>query len=163
MRMHIWKSTDWFGEPKNPTYLNVDGVQVESEVPLCYHFNHTKPPIGTVTDIRVEDGEITGEVNFFTPVLDSNPSDTSFFHDLVLIDGYLCYVDGTTRRIDIRYRLGMYANALEFQTIDDKKTVMSCIVREVSLVPEEAWPMCEENANRTGGANPGAHIELPKE
>jgi hypothetical protein len=160
MRMHIWKKTDYLGRPEDRWNLDVDGVKFEEEIPLCYHFKHDIPPIGKLTNIEVVDGEILADVEFF-----DNGQDAVFFLGLVLDEGgYLCYYAHITGELILRYRLGIYANNIVQKTHEDgSRTVTNCMIREVSLIPEEAWPLCEPNADRTGGANPGAHITKPEE
>lgn len=155
MRMHIWKTSDFIGPPDKPVGINVKGVEHKDEVPLCYSYDHVRPPIGRVFDIQTTDlNEMTCAVEFF-----KEGRDAEFFNGLVLDDkGYLSAVDKETNAIGPRFRLGIYAYKIEFETDEDgeKTCVSSCTMPQVSLIPEPAWPYSEPDANR--GANPRANL-----
>lgn len=66
MRFPIWEKDDFFqfgGEriDMDPAVVDVK----EQELPLFYGYVFHVDPIGKVTDIRLEGGEITGEVEFY--------------------------------------------------------------------------------------------------
>jgi hypothetical protein len=68
MRYPIWEKDDFFqvGEVRydmDPAIVTWD----EDKLPLTWLFNHQDLPRGHVKDIRLEDGEITGEIVFTDP------------------------------------------------------------------------------------------------
>lgn len=70
MRYPIWKKDDEIQNRPKKTILDPNAVTLPDSVPLTWNFNrssHGREVHGVVTDIRVEDGEITGEVEFYEP------------------------------------------------------------------------------------------------
>lgn len=141
--MLIWKRTDYIGEGEGRRELNVHGVHVDSEVPLCLAYNHTVPPLGRVTNICVSPdldaitGEISGDIVF--------TDDAWMKPEIYVGPDYVCFLNLATNRIEARWRLSMYANGL-IERVDDagRRIVQSCHIREISLIPEEAWPVSEK-------------------
>lgn len=67
IRRPIWKKDDYFQQ--NGIDMDADVVDLIEEVPLFWNFDHTMV-IGRVTAIRLEDGEITGEVQTIDDYVD---------------------------------------------------------------------------------------------
>lgn len=69
MRYPIWKSDDFFElapEPYTRWDMDASVVQLPDEpLPLVREYQFDQVHLGSVSDIRIEDGDITGEVNWF--------------------------------------------------------------------------------------------------
>lgn len=68
MRYKIWKKDDFFQFNSNPDRrIDMDASVVDissEELPLVWQFAWKSTPFGKVTAFRLEDGEITGELNW---------------------------------------------------------------------------------------------------
>ena len=112
MRGVIWEKDDFF--PYNEGRLDMDPVIVEipdKEIPLSEGFDHNRQPIGKVDDIRLEDGEITGDLTFFGGEYQDRYVNLS--------------KDGLVR-------LGGFYLGVELD--DEKKNVLSCRLASVAVV-----------------------------
>lgn len=66
VRYPIWKEDDYFHFVDGPRIdMDPSVVELPEESPLVWQYRMEKPPVGVVTDIRLEGEEITGEVEFF--------------------------------------------------------------------------------------------------
>lgn len=96
--------------------INVDPAVVElpemATIWWNYDFGDLSGPYGTITDLRVEGEEITGEVRIYDPTWDENTMDI------------------------INCRLAGYYNKVEYKTDLDggNPVVTSCILRAVSVI-----------------------------
>lgn len=74
MRHAIWEKDDFFQFIEGPR-IDMDPAVCDisaEEIPLCWNFDIGRlPTAGCVRDLRLEDGEITGEVIFFEDDWDS--------------------------------------------------------------------------------------------
>ena len=140
--MLIWKRTDYIGEGEHIRHLNVHGVASESELPLCLAYNHNVPPIGRVTNICIvaDPDAITGEISGDIVFTDEAWKKPNF----VFQDNYVVFLNIEKNEVEARWRLAIYAHNL-IERVDDagRRIVDSCIMREVSLIPEETWPLSE--------------------
>jgi hypothetical protein len=68
MRHEIWKKDDFFEVAGQRIDMDPANVTLPDESPLVWQFNQERPPEGRVTDIRLEDGVILGEVTLFDTV-----------------------------------------------------------------------------------------------
>lgn len=69
MRHPIWKSTDFFATGPNDEGridMKVEAIEVpDREIQVYGKFFSDLPPLGHITDIKIEDGDLTGEVTWF--------------------------------------------------------------------------------------------------
>lgn len=152
MRLPIYKKDDFFGTPDDQMFLVVEGLLTETELPLCYYYRHDQPPIGKAVDIQLHLDE-----NFVDCELEFFESADPMLRDLVPTeDGYLNLVNKEHNYVELQYRLGGYYDSTVIMTRDGKRMVEGCILREVSIIPEPAWPSSEKNARR--GGNPGVKL-----
>jgi hypothetical protein len=70
MRYPIWEKDDYFQVGDERFDMDPSIVTWEDDVlPLSWNFSHQENPRGSVRDIRLEEGEITGEVAFTDPTI----------------------------------------------------------------------------------------------
>ncbi len=125
-RRVIWAKDDYFerkftpddGSAESYTKIQMDPNVVklpDDDIPISIGFNHDVPPIGKMTDVRLADGSITGEVFWFDP-------EEGKGYDELLESGELVFG-------------GYYGKVV--QTTGDVKDerVMSCELRGASMVP----------------------------
>ena len=129
----IWRKDDTFtliGMPE----IKMDAAVCEIPekcVPLSWDFNFMDNPIGQVDNIRLEDGEIIGDVELFDDPTHREPTTMRE------------QVEALWEHDDIR--LGGYYTNVVYK--DDKRTeIGSCTLRAVAFVMVRS------------GANPGAKI-----
>lgn len=132
MRHPIWKKNDFF-EPRDlpPLNMNADVINFDPEgVPLVTNFNFATPDavVGTVIDLEVEDGELTGEVVYRCD---------SRGNQYLPGDPLQPTLDPAKEAPEpARYRLGGY-----FSHVQKEGTqIVSCELRAVSLIPIEDTP-----------------------
>lgn len=112
MRKTILEKDDFFelGSENKKIYMDADAVELnEGTLPLSYNYNHEKLLLGKVFDIRVEDGRITGEVEFFNEA------------DALVMD-------------EVHWTLGGYYSDVKYADAE-KTRVGSAVLRAVSVVP----------------------------
>lgn len=68
MRHPIWKKDDVFYVVNKTITMDPSGVVLPEVSPLTWNYDWNRPPIGKVTEIRLEDDEITGEVEVYNEV-----------------------------------------------------------------------------------------------
>lgn len=116
MRHTIWKRDDFFLIGGERIDMDPAVVELPEETPLVWNFDFSKGiPMGKVTDIKLEDGEITGEVEFFDPAYD----------DVYKLDEFNC-------------RLGGYY--LSVEKTEDGKNITKCRLQAVSVVLNSGMP-----------------------
>lgn len=126
MREVIWGVGDYFQVGGKRYDMNAEVVEPPDEgVPLVWNFNYEKPPVGRVEDIRVEDGELTGEVVFL---------------------GKDALDDEMWETIKRDFRLGGHFAGVKYK--HEKSTVVTeCSIKAVSIVLKSQVPNTkEENA-----------------
>lgn len=69
MRYTIWEKDDFFKVGATRMDMDPAVVDLPVEADVMWMYDTAKPPHGKVTDIRLEDGEITGEVEFYDPAI----------------------------------------------------------------------------------------------
>lgn len=112
MRYKIWEKDDFFLVGGERTDMDPSVVELPDETILEYGFNYNTKPLGRVSDIRLEDGEITGEVEFWEPTLS----------------------DETFAKLDCRLA-GYYNNVYQ-----KNGNVTGCSLRSVSMIPWTSSP-----------------------
>jgi len=114
MRHPIWKKDDFFIIGGERIDMDAEAVELPDEAYLFWGYNHGDPagPYGKVTEMRVEDGEVTGELTVWDPTWDDNTME------------------------DINCRLGGYFTHVEKRTdLDGSNAVVTkCHLRAVSVV-----------------------------
>lgn len=112
MRYAIWKKEDFFEVSPELIRIDMDPSVVElgEDLSVSYRFNHNDPPLGKVTDVRLEDGEISGEVEFFDPTWDDETME------------------------QLKCRLGGYYSKV--MKNDEGNVILSAKLLGVSIVPE---------------------------
>lgn len=72
MRHKIWEKDDHFEVGGKRVDMDPSVVELPEEAHLVWEFNwdDKRGPYGSVTDIRLEDGEITAKIKFFDPSWD---------------------------------------------------------------------------------------------
>lgn len=75
MRERIWKKNDYFQISGKRIEMDPLIVELPEEAPLTYYYNWASDPVGKVTELRLEDGEITGEVEVFDHEFDEETLD----------------------------------------------------------------------------------------
>lgn len=132
MRHAIWKKDDFF-EPHGLPRLDMKAEVIdfdEDDLPLVTNFSFATPDavVGTVIDLKVEDGELTGEVVYRcdsrgNPYLPGDPLQPT--------------LDPAKDRLEpARYRLGGYFSRVE--KVDNQ--IVACQLRAVSIMPLEDTP-----------------------
>lgn len=128
MRHPIWKKDDFFVVGNQRIDMDPAVVELPEQTSLSWGFdyNDARGPYGHVTDIRLEDGEITGELTVFDPTWDDN----------------------TLK--DLNCRLGGFYNGVERKSdLDGSNAIVTkCILREVSIImnpPYGANPFPKES------------------
>lgn len=117
MRYDIWKKDDFFPGPDGQRIeMDADVVEIKYDpVPLAWGYNLDEMAIGRVSDIRVEDGNLTGEVwwsekqtyldDEFMKTIDRDFRFGGFFSDIVKVtaaDGsYSRVIKATLRSVSI--------------------------------------------------------------
>lgn len=119
MRHKIWTKDDFFEIGGQRIDMDPAVVELPESTMLSWNYNFGDPagPYGEVTDIRLEDGEITGELRVFDPTWD----------------------DGTMA--DLNVRLGGYFTNVDKIEIGGRYRVIRCKLREVSIFPLPLQPM----------------------
>lgn len=109
MRYTIWLKDDSFEVEGERIEMDPSVVVIEQQysLPLAYNYNYDKGSVGKVEDVRVEDGEITGEVTFFEPT----------WNDEMVKD--------------LGLRLGGYYTDVEYS--EDGTKILSCELKGVSF------------------------------
>lgn len=110
MRHPIFKKDDFFTIGKDRVEMDPNVVELPEEVALAWSFDWAGAagPYGVVTELRVEDGEITGELRVYDPTWDDS------------------YLDGT------RSRLGGFYSGIVYNK--DRTRVEKCTLKGVSIV-----------------------------
>lgn len=67
MRYDIWKKDDFFKLGDQRIDMDPACVELPEEAHLSWNFDWGAGPYGKVTDIRLEDGVISGEFTFYDP------------------------------------------------------------------------------------------------
>lgn len=94
MRIKVWEKDDYFWAydkriDMDPTVVDL-GLDIE--LPVAWNFNWGEKPLGHVTDLRVEDGEITGELTMTHETLTKEDIDDldmrfgGYYKDVVYTD-----------------------------------------------------------------------------
>lgn len=118
-RIKIWEKDDFFQISSERKDMDPEVVQLpEGEVALVWQYYFEKP-YGVVRDIRLEDDEITGEVEFF------NETDRS-------------QVEALLEHGDVRF--GGYYNGVETRKDGKTEIVTECQLRCVSIVMQHSMP-----------------------
>lgn len=94
MRYKIWDKDDYFEFVSDGGRQRIDMAPAvvrwgEKPLPLVWQYHQGSPPLGEVTDIRLDYDKITGEVRWFKNGL----TDETFDHDILRIGGYYLYVE----------------------------------------------------------------------
>lgn len=111
MRTPIWKSTDFFEFTNGARHdMSVDAIEFPEEgVHAVPNFDFSKLPQGEVRDLKVEDGDLTGETSWHDP--EAN-------YDSIIESGEV--------------RLGGMYDRVEYN--EDKTVVTKCRLVCVSLI-----------------------------
>jgi hypothetical protein len=121
----IWEKDDFFGFIGGPRYdMDVTAIECPGEkVPLTWQFEFDRAPAGIVSNIRVEDGEVVGDLKMYN----NNRFDALF------LDG-----------LKEDFRFGGYYSGVIFN--DEKTIVTKCVLRAVSIVFKSNMPGAKEKA-----------------
>lgn len=124
MRYPIWKKEDFFSFVNGPR-IDMDPavVVIPEECVLGWNYDLARDPIGKVTDIRLEDGEITGEVTFF----DSN-------------EKYEQFLTPEKEGFEALCRLGGYYTDVKKLGTAKNQRVTSCDLRAVFMMMMDHTP-----------------------
>lgn len=114
MRYPIWKKDDFFEIAGWRMDMDATVVEFSDELLLTWMYNWDGDPVGKVIDVRLEDGEITGEVEFFDPKWDDSKMDI------------------------LKCRLGGYYTGVE-KTVG-KERITKCRLRAVSVMLLDQTP-----------------------
>lgn len=114
MRHPILKKTDTFTHSHAKLDPNVVELPEMVSVWWNHDFGDIRGPYGTITDLRVEDGELTGELNSFDPTWNDNTME------------------------DINCRLaGYFTDVAWHSDLDGSNAVITkCALRAVSVIME---------------------------
>lgn len=119
MRRKIWEKDDFFQMGGERIDMDPSVVEIEQGIPVVWGYNWTQTPAGRFFDIRIEDGEITGEIEWF--------SDNEKYETL-LDDGVI--------------RFGGYFTKVERN--EDGSVVTKCCLSGVALLPISVMPKPKE-------------------
>lgn len=90
MKITIWKRDDFLrliGTARID--MDAEAVVLPTEgVPLTMDFDYQKPPIGKVENVRVEDGEVVGDVTWFEHSEITDEIWEDWYEDLYRFAGY---------------------------------------------------------------------------
>lgn len=118
-RIKIWKKDDFFQISSERKDMDPTVVQLpEGEIPLAWQYNWEKT-YGVVRDVRLEDDEITGEVEFFSEIDQA-------------------HVEALLEHGDVRY--GGYYSEVKERKDDKVVTITECRLRAVSIVMNHTMP-----------------------
>ena len=118
MRHKIWKKGDFFEIGGERIDMDPAVVEIPDSVHgfwVVWNFDYNKKPIGKFHDVRLEDGEITGTVEWFEKTLNDDSPE------------------------DLFCRFGGYYSHVEKN--EDSTVVTKCFLRAVSLIPNAAVPV----------------------
>lgn len=120
MRYPILKKDDVLRTQDVDIQIDAEGIEIPERAPLTWNYDYTGGPYGYVDDIRLEDGEITGELMVTDPTWNDKTME------------------------DYGYRLaGFYTDMVKSR---DGLTITSCTLRAVAVVPPPAaYPLPKEN------------------
>lgn len=122
MRHNIWEKDDFFTlNGSERIDMDPSVVELPESAPLTWQFDFTDARgfYGNVTDIRLEDGVITGEVEIYDPTWNADTIG------------------------DLNCRLGGYYTKVEKN--EDGTVITSCYLRGVSIVSKIDIPFSKEN------------------
>lgn len=122
MRYPIWKKDDYFHHHMSHR-IDMDPAVVElpdKPVPLTWQYDWERPPIGMVTDVKFEDGEISGEIEWLT------------------VNGET-WTDEMFEELEVRLG-GFYTKVYKSA---DNKHVTACYLQAVSIMLEVVAPTRE--------------------
>lgn len=136
-RRIIWAKDDYFDHGDKRTDMDPAVVKFpEESIPIIVGFDWARGrPIGNITDLRLEEGEITGEVFWFEPII-KEQYDALLDHDDMFFGGY-------------------YGDVVMTNGNDTNERVLSCGLRAAGLVPGNGIGGVRKVAT---GANPGASL-----
>lgn len=118
-RIKIWEKDDFFQISSERKDMDPAVVQLPEEgIPLAWQYNWEKT-YGVVRDIRLEDGEITGEVEFFDK-------------------HHQAQVEALLKHGDVRY--GGYYSEVKERKDGNVSTVTECRLRAVAIVMNHTMP-----------------------
>lgn len=122
-RHKIWYKDDFFGNGVWRIDMDPNVVEIKEEpLYVVWNYNHYDGPLGTIDDIQILDGEITGELH-----LDS----------LKIRDAkYMQSVEVLLDNEDVRLG-GYYLDVIKDEA---GKNILSCTLREVSVIMTGANP-----------------------
>jgi hypothetical protein len=127
MRYPIWKKDDYFHHHMS-LRIDMDPAVVElptKPIVLALQYNWERPPIGKVTDVKFEDGEITGEVHWFPYAVNGETWTDEMFEGLEVRLG------------------GFYTKIVKSE---DNKRVTACYLQAVSIMLEAETPGYKEKS-----------------
>lgn len=137
MRHVIWAKDDTFKLINEPEYhMSPAAIEVPKhhDIPITWDFSFRSPPIGRFTDIRIEDGDLTGEAVWFESTELRDP-------------------DVLNRTLEF-YRFGGYFNEVVRENFMNAKNEITRVIithatlRSVAFAPK----------NPDIAANPGARV-----
>lgn len=135
-RRIIWAKDDYFDHGDIRIDMDPSVVKLpEDSIPIVIGFNWADLPVGNITDLRLEDGEITGEV-FWADKDQKNHCETLVESGDMFFGGYYNHVVQTTGK-------------------NVKKRVLSCELLAAGLVAGNGIGGVRKVYS---GANPGATL-----
>lgn len=116
MRHKIWRKDDFFLVGDHRTDMDPSVVELVDGIPLVWGYDFNRAPYAWVNDIRLEDDEITGEVEWIDP----------HNYDDMIEQGDI-YVGGYYTQVEQRHE-------------EETSVVTKCLLKGVSLVVMSAMP-----------------------
>lgn len=94
MKIKIWQEDDYFNFLGGPR-IDMDPIVVECKeepLPLTWNFDWEREPIGLVSNIRIEDGELVGDLEWIEGNTDFNDEKWETFKEFCRFGGYYSHV-----------------------------------------------------------------------